>query len=116
MDGLLVKLLVSPLLVVVADALFQEVNFANLYQSVGVGFVLAIAGTFLDRAILVPGSLWMTTAIDFIIGFLIVYGSIIFLPNAQITAMGAGFVAIFFGVGEYLQHTWLIRTGRTEQA
>ncbi|MGG1660747.1 DUF2512 family protein [Brevibacillus sp. NRS-1366] len=116
MDGLWVKLLVSPLVVVVADALFPEVNFANLYQSIGVGFVLALAGTFLEWAILVPGSLWMTTAIDFIIGFLIVYGSIIFLPNAQMSAMGAGFVAIIFGVSEYLQHTWLIRTGRTEEA
>ena len=113
MDGLLVKLLVSPVLVVVADALFQEVNYANLYQSVGVGFILALAGTFLEWAILAPGSLWITTAIEFIIGFLIVYGSIVVLPTAQITAMGAGFVAIFFGVSEYLQHTWLLRTGRT---
>ncbi|GEB32443.1 MULTISPECIES: DUF2512 family protein [Brevibacillus] len=114
MDGLLMKLLVSPILVVLADALFPEVNFANLYQSVGVGFVLALAGFFLDRAILAPGSLWLTTAIDFIIGFLIVYGSIVFLPDAQISAMGAGFVAIFYGVAEYLQHTWLLRAIRSE--
>ncbi|MED1723164.1 hypothetical protein [Brevibacillus parabrevis] len=114
MDGLLMKLLVSPILVVLADALFPEVNFANLYQSVGVGFVLALAGFFLDRAILAPGSLWLTTAIDFIIGFLIAYGSIVFLPDAQISAMGAGFVAIFYGVAEYLQHTWLLRAIRSE--
>ncbi|UED75919.1 hypothetical protein [Brevibacillus sp. DP1.3A] len=114
MDGLLMKLLVSPVLVVLADALFPEVNFANLYQSVGVGFVLAVAGYFLDRAILTSGSLWLTTMFDLIIGFLIVYGSIVFLPTAQIAAIGAGFVAIFFGVAEYIQHVWLICTGRTE--
>lgn len=110
------KLFVCPVLVVLADALFPEVNFANLYQSVGVGFVLAVGGYFLDRALLAPGSLWLTTMFDFIIGFLIVYGSLVFLPTAEIAAIGAGFVAIFFGVSEYIQHLWLIRTGRTENA
>lgn len=116
MDSLLMKLIVSPILVVVADALFPEVNFSSLYLSIGVGFVLALAGYFLERMLLSPGRLWMMTALDFIVGFLIVYGSVIVLPTAEISAIGAGFVAIFFGVGEYLQHTWLIRTGRTEKA
>ncbi|MGN7469578.1 DUF2512 family protein [Brevibacillus sp. SAFN-007a] len=107
------KLLVSPVLVVLADALFPEVNYANLYQSVGGGFVLAIAGFFLDRAILAPGSLWLATASDLIAGFLIVYGSVVFLPDARISPIGAGFVAILYGVAEYLQHTWLLRAIRS---
>lgn len=115
-DGLLVKLLVSPVIVVVADALFPEVNYSTLYYSIGVGFVLALAGYWLERQILRPGTLWMSTAADFILGFVIVYASAFILPTgARITPMGAGFVAILFGVAEYLQHVWLIRTGRVNE-
>lgn len=116
-DGLLVKLLVSPVMVVLADALFPEVYYSSLYYSIGVGFVLALAGYWLERQILQPGTLWMNTAADFILGFVIVYASNLILPNAaRITPMGAGFVAIFFGVAEYLQHGWLIRTGRVTES
>ncbi|QRG67101.1 hypothetical protein [Brevibacillus choshinensis] len=117
MDGLLVKLLVSPILVVLADALFPEVDYSTLYYSIGVGFVLALAGYWLERRILRPGTLWMSTAGDFILGFVIVYASAFLLPAAaRVTPIGAGFVAIFFGVAEYLQHRWLIRTGRATEA
>lgn len=116
-DGLLVKLLVSPVLVVLADALFPEVNYSTIYYSIGVGFVLALAGYWLERQILRPGTLWMSTAADFILGFVIVYASAFILPTAaRISPMGAGFVAIFFGVAEYLQHGWLIRTGRVMES
>lgn len=115
MDGFLMKLFVSPALVVLADALFPEVYYPSLYQSIGVGFALAVVGYFAERMFLHPGTLWMTTALDFIIGFAVVYGSLLFLPAAKVSAIGAGFVAIFFGVAEYIQHTWLIRSGRTEE-
>lgn len=115
MDGLLMKLIVSPVVVVLADALFPEVNYSTLYYSIGVGFVLAVVGYWLDRLILRPGTLWLGTALDMIVGFVIVQASAFVLAGeAQIAPMGAGFVAIFFGVAEYLQHGWLIRTGRAE--
>lgn len=116
MDGLLVKLLVSPVVVVLAEALFPEVNYSSLYYSIGVGFVLALAGYWLEHMILRPGTLWMSTAADFIAGFLIVYASAFLVPGSQISAVGAGFVAILFGVAEYVQHGWLIRTGRVRGA
>lgn len=115
MDGLLVKLIVSPVVVVLADALFPEVYYSSLYYSVGVGFVLALAGYMLEKVLLRPGTLWMSTFFDLIVGFVIVYASVFFLVTARISAIGAGFVAILFGVAEYLQHVWLIRSGRTEE-
>jgi Protein of unknown function (DUF2512) len=115
MDSLIAKLIISPLIVVLADALFPEVHFDSLYHSIGVGFTLAVVGYFVDRSMLHPGSLWMTTAADFIVGFLVVYGSLFILPMAQISAIGAGFVATFYGIGEYLQHRWLISARRSEE-
>ncbi|MFD2370540.1 hypothetical protein ACFSO0_11410 [Brevibacillus sp. GCM10020057] len=117
MDGLWMKLIASPVVVVLADALFPEVDYSSLYYSIGVGFVLAVAGYWLERSILRPGTLWLSTALDMIVGFIVVYGSAFVLPSAaRITPMGAGFVAILFGVAEYLQHGWLIRTGRVTKA
>jgi len=116
-DGLLMKLIVSPIVVVAADALFPEVNYSSLYYSVGIGFVLALAGYWLERLVFRPGTLWLTTALDMIVGFVVVYASPFVLAEAaQITPMGAGFVVIFYGVAEYLQHGWLIRTGRVTES
>lgn len=116
MDYFWIKLIVSPMLVVLADAWFPEVNYASLYHAIGVGFVLALAGQWLDRMMLVPGRLWMTTALDLIIGFLVVSLSLFVLPTAQVTFLGAGFVAIFFGLAEYVQHRWIIHTNRRKAA
>ncbi|USG64932.1 YndM family protein [Brevibacillus ruminantium] len=115
MDGLLVKLIVTPLAVIVADALFPEVNYANLYQSIGVGLVIAVAGYLLELLLLRPGMLWLATAVDMIAGFLIVWLSGMLFSHASIAPIGAGFVAILLGVAEYLQHIWLLKSGRAEK-
>lgn len=116
MDYFWIKLVASPLLVVLADMWFPEVQYASLYQAIGVGFVLAIIGQWVDRAMLDPGRLWMTTAVDLIVGFLVVFASLFILPNTQVTALGAGFIAVLFGVSEYLQHRWYLSHRRREKA
>ena len=115
MDGLLVKLIAGPLLVILADALFPEVNYASLYQSIGVGLVIAIAGHLLELLLLRRGTLWMSTALDLIAAFLIVCLSGILFADARVTPIGAGFAAILVGVAEHLQHIRLIKSGRTEK-
>ncbi len=114
--GLLVKLFVCPAVVVLADALFPELYYASLYQSIGVGLFFAIAGHVLELFLLRPGTLWLSTAVDFIAAFLAVNLSAFVLPGARIAPIGAGFAAILLGVAEYLQHLWLIRSGRAEKA
>ncbi|MEJ8547909.1 DUF2512 family protein [Brevibacillus borstelensis] len=115
MYGLLVKLIAAPLVVVLADALFPEVDYASLYQSVGVGLVLAAAGHLLELMLLRRGTLWMSTAADMVLAFLVVWLSSTLFPGARITPIGAGFTAILFGVAEYVQHVSLIKSGRTEK-
>ncbi|CAM5781711.1 DUF2512 family protein [Brevibacillus borstelensis] len=113
--GLLVKLITAPLVVVLADALFPEVDYATLYQSIGVGLVLAVAGHMLELLLLRRGTLWMSTAADMILAFLVVWLSSGLLVGARITLIGAGFTAILFGAVEYIHHVSLIKSGRAEK-
>jgi len=115
LTGLLVKLLVTPLVVLAADALFAEVYYSNLYQSILVGVVLAVLGHLMERLILRRGTLWFTTLLDLLASAAVVYSSGYLLPGAAVTLLGAVFTAILIDVGEYVQHRWLIRNGKTEQ-
>ncbi len=115
MRGLLIKLIVSPLLVIVADALFAELYYPNLYQAILVGLVLAVVGHLMEVALLRRGTLWFTTLLDLLAMAVIVYASGFLLPGAAVTMLGAIFAAILVDVVEYLLHLWLVRNGRTEK-
>ncbi|WP_400162514.1 DUF2512 family protein [Brevibacillus sp. TJ4] len=116
MNGFWIKLIATLLVVLLAYAWFPEVHFATFYQAIGVGIILALVGHWVDRAMLAPGRLWMTTAVDLVVGFLVVFASLFVLRNAQVTPLGAGFVAILFGVSEYVQHRWHVRNRSGEAA
>ncbi|MFY0545925.1 hypothetical protein [Brevibacillus sp. H7] len=115
MTGLLLKLFVGPLVVILADALFTELYYPNLYQAISVGVVLAVAGHVLEVMLLRRGTLWFTTLLDLLAAAAIVYASGFLLPGAVVTMLGAVFAAILIGIAEYLQHLWLIRSGKAEK-
>jgi hypothetical protein len=114
--GLFIKLLVCPAVVILADALFPEVFYPSLYQSISVGMLLALAGHFLEVSLLKRGTLWMITLIDMAGACAIVFVSAYLLSGTRVTFLGAVFTAILLTVTEYLQHVWLISSGRTEKA
>jgi hypothetical protein len=114
--GLFIKLLVCPAVVVLADALFPEVFYPSLFQSISVGLLLALAGHFMEVWLLKRGTLWMSTLIDLAGAWAIVFTSAFLLTGARVTFLGAVFTAILLTVTEYLQHVWLISSGRTEKA
>jgi hypothetical protein len=113
--GLLLKLIVCPVVVILSDALFTEVFYPSLFQSISVGLLLALVGHYMEMWLLKRGTLWMSTLIDLLGAWAIVYFSAYLLPGARITLLGAVFTAILLDVTEYLQHVWLIRSGRTEK-
>jgi uncharacterized membrane protein len=116
LTGLILKLIICPLGVIAADALFAELYYPNLYQSILVGVVLAVVGYVMERMILRRGTLWFTTLLDLLAAAAIVYTSGYLLPGAAVTLLGAVFAAILLDVAEYLQHRWLIRNEKTEKA
>lgn len=115
--GLLIKLVVCPAVVLLsAYVLFADVYYPSLYQPIVVGLVLAIAAHMMEVFMLRPGTLWISTAMDFVAATVIVYFSEFFFTGARITFVGAMLTAFLLSITEYFQHKWLIQSGRTEKA
>lgn len=57
----------------------------------------------------------MSTVLDFLSSFVIVYLSKFFFPAATITFTGALLTALLIAVGEYVQHLYLTKTHKTQK-
>lgn len=112
MTGFLIKLVVCPSVVYLADLLFTQVNFTEPYQPLIVGLVLAIATHAMELALLRPGTVWLSTLVDFAAAAAIVFlGG--YLLDARITVTGALLTAGMLAVTEYFQHIALNTSGKT---
>ncbi|RAL26884.1 DUF2512 family protein [Thermoflavimicrobium daqui] len=116
MKGLLVKLIVCPVVVYISTFLFQDVFYPANYQPIIVGLVLGIVGHLMEVLMLRPGTLWISTFMDFLAATVIIYFSQWFFTGSQITWIGALLTAFFLAVTEYFQHIWLLRNGATEKS
>jgi hypothetical protein len=114
--GLILKILICPAVVYFTDLATIDVNFPSTFQAVLLGLVLAVAGQIMELFILKRGTLWMSTLADFFAFVIIVYVGSSFFPGAYVTFVGSLLTASFLTITEYVQHAWLIRTGRTEKA
>lgn len=114
MWGLLVKLIVCPLVIILANVIFANVNYTVLYQPIIVGLILALFAHMMEVMFLKRGTLWISTIFDFIAATLIVY-LVSLLQEAKVTFLGAILTAIILMVTEIIQHLWLIRSGRTKK-
>src|SRR5690606_32185682 len=94
MVGLLVKLIASPITLLIASFLFQDVYYSSFYQPILVGLVLAVVGHLLELYLLKETSFWFMLLMDFVTAAFIIYISSFFFPYAQITWTGA-FLAAF---------------------
>lgn len=115
MQGLLVKVIASPLGVMLADFLFASVNYPSLFQAVLVGQVLAFAGQMMEALFLKGTTLWLMTLLDFGLATAIVFFSPLLFTDALVTFTGALWAGLLLTVMEHFQHLWLIRTGRVQE-
>lgn len=113
MTGLLVKLVVTPIVLLGAAYLFRDVYYPSFYQPIFVGLVLAIAGHLMEVYLLKKTTFWLMNLIDFVAASFLIYISSFFFFGAQITWTGAFLSAFLFTISEYIQHRWLIQTHRT---
>jgi hypothetical protein len=110
------KIVICPLAVIIASYIFPNVNYANLYQPIIVGLVLAGAGVLMEYLFLKKGTLWFSTGMDFAASVLIVYFVSLFFTGALVTFFGAVLVGLLLAVTEYFTHRWLIQTGKTQKS
>jgi hypothetical protein len=116
LTGLILKILICPAVVYFTDLATIDVNFSSTFQAVLLGLVLAVAGHVMELFILKRGTLWMSTLADLFAFVIIVYVGSSFLPGAYVNFVGSLLTATFLTITEYVQHAWLIRTGKTEKA
>lgn len=113
MAGLLVKLIVSPIVLLLSAFLFRDVYYPSLYQPIFVGLVLAVAGHLMEVYLLKKTTFWFMLLMDYFTAAFIIYISSFFFLGSQITWTGAFLSAFLIAITEYFQHRWLIQTNRT---
>jgi len=116
MTGFILKLISAPILVYLADLLFRQINYASWLQIVGVGIAIALIGQLMEVIILMPKTAWISTGMDFVASFALVYLSGFILPGARVTLFGALIAALLIGVVEHFLHLYLIETHKTEKS
>jgi hypothetical protein len=108
MAELLLKLLVCPIVVLLVDILSGDVDYQAVYQPLAVGLFIAVAGRFMEyfslKAKTLVISVWISSVIDFVIAFAVVYFSQYLYLGSRITFFGALVTALMIAVTEYFQH------------
>jgi|SRR5690625_4613758 uncharacterized protein YacL len=112
MTGLVVKLLVTPLGIMLASWIFPNVNFANWYQPIIIGVLLAFIGYAMELAILNENTNWLSTFIDWGVSAVVIYFGAMFFVNTYVTFWGAVLTGAILAVTEIFQHNWLLNSGR----
>ncbi|UOE96098.1 MULTISPECIES: DUF2512 family protein [Bacillaceae] len=113
MLGLVVKLFVFPTFVILSSFIFPQVYYANLFQPIVVGLLLAVSAHIIELFILKKGTLWISTVADFVaITILTFFLSLILFPTSYVMLSGAMLTALVLSITEVLQHLWLIQSGR----
>lgn len=104
MKFFLIKLVVCPLGVFLADLMLQDVVFPSLASVIATGVVLAIAGQLMEAVMLRPGTLWLSTIADWAAASLIVYLSQFVIAGAFVSVVGALLAGGILALFEYVQH------------
>ncbi|SDI38651.1 DUF2512 family protein [Alteribacillus bidgolensis] len=116
MLGLIVKLFVCPITVAIAAFIFPNVNYANLWQPIVVGLILAVSAHMMELFILKKGTFWFSTVLDFIAATILVYVVSLFFATATVTFFGALLTSLLLSITELVQHNWLIKSERTQKS
>ena len=115
MTGLIMKLIICPLVVYLADVLSNEVNYAALYQPILVGLILAALAHTMEVFFLKKETIWLSTGLDFVAAAAVLYISGLVIPGATVTFIGAIVTALVLTATEIAQHLWLTKKDKTEK-
>ncbi|MGD8189908.1 DUF2512 family protein [Brevibacillus ginsengisoli] len=114
-QGFIMKVILVPVLLVLSDYVFPNLNYGNLTQAVLTGLVIAVIGQLMEVMLLHKGTVFTSTVLDFFVSFLVIYLSQFVLAGTRITLVGAFMAALVIGVVEHVEHIWLVQSGRTEK-
>ncbi|MDB5084252.1 MAG: hypothetical protein JWN30_1138 [Bacilli bacterium] len=117
MAGLVVKIIVCPVVVYLCSILFPHLLYYPFtYEPIVVGLILAVAAHMMEVWLLRKGTFWSSNILDFVAAVILIYVVSFFMPGSKLLFTGVLLTALFLTVTEYIQHLWLISTGRTRKA
>ncbi|WP_166246191.1 DUF2512 family protein [Paenibacillus turpanensis] len=110
MANMIWKAVACPVLIALSALLLPNVGYGAWYQPILVGLCAAAAGRLMELLILRPGTLWLSTAADFAVSFLIVYTLSNAFIGAAVTVTGALLTALMLTATEPVIHYFILET------
>jgi len=108
MRNFITKLIVCPLIVYLSSVLFRSVYYYTIFQAVLTGVIIAFVATIMDMFLLRKKTTVLSTILDFLGAFAIVYISGFVARNAVITFWGAVWTALLLAAAEYIIHRSIV--------
>ncbi|MCX7923477.1 MAG: YndM family protein [Clostridia bacterium] len=108
MISFLLKLLLLPGVIFLADSLSPAINYATGWQVISVGVFLAIVSYMMDALLLRNVGSGVSAVIDFVTAAVVIYLSQFVLAGAYATFLGTLFAAAFLALSEYLTHRLIV--------
>jgi len=116
MQGLILKLILSPAVIFLSGIIFREVFFPTIHPPLIMGLVFAAIAHTMEIRMLKPGNVWISSLMDFAAAFVIIYLLAAILPGTIVNLFGALYTAFLLALTEYGQHLWLLWRQKTNQA
>ena len=113
MRNALLKALIIPVGVTLSWLIFPNVWFANFTQVILLSIILALVGIGMEYLFLKRGTLWVSTALDFIGTVIVISIYSWYSVNTDITFFGSILIALILAATEYFVHRWLIKNEET---
>ncbi|WP_042223632.1 DUF2512 family protein [Oceanobacillus manasiensis] len=115
MTGMLLKLIITPLGIIIASWLLPNVQFAYWYQPILIGALLAVIGYTAELMLLSKKTKGSVLALDFVISAVGIYIGAWVFANTGVTPLGAILTAVLLVITEIFQHNWLIQSGKIKR-
>jgi hypothetical protein len=101
---LLLKLLIVPIVLFLADVMMVDVLFPSTWAIIGTGIALALLGLMMEALMLRRGTLWLTTVADWAVGAAVVYSSQFIFAGGFVSVVGALLTGGLLAIPEYFMH------------
>ncbi|HZG56343.1 hypothetical protein [Paenibacillus sp.] len=104
MFSLLLKFLLVPALVGLADVMLADLFFPSVWSMIIVGLALAAVGLLVESAMLRRGTLWLTTVADWALSAAGLYVAQFVFQGAYVSVVAALLAGGLIAIPEYFAH------------
>ncbi|MBO0995543.1 hypothetical protein [Bacillus sp. SD088] len=115
MLNVLLKIIVIPIILILASKVLPGIYFPYLYQPIVTGVTMAVVGALLEFALLKRGTFWLSLAADFVVSAIMLYTFAYFFQGAFTTLFGVILTSALITAVEFFVHLWLIGSGRARK-